>query len=197
MKIFLISLAVLTVCFILLQSYTLMSSESTEHQKYTVVKAFEDFEIRHYPAAVIATMQSSAKTYQELAGPGFRTLAGYIFGGNSSGQKIAMTTPVQMDFSDSASSMSFVMPSAYTQNELPKPNDPTIKISQTKAEYLAAIRFGGYANDKTIKEYTEKLQKLLMENRLVTCGTFRLLGYNPPYQVIGRRNEIVVPVVWQ
>jgi hypothetical protein len=29
-----------------------------------------------------------------------------------------------------------------------------------------------------------------------TIGNFRYLGYNPPYQIIARKNEIVVAVEW-
>jgi hypothetical protein len=197
MKVFLISIAVLFVCLIILQSYTFMSVERTEQQKYTVIREGNGFEIRYYPSATIATVQSAARSYKELAGPGFRTLAGYIFGGNSSGQKIAMTTPVQMNIRDSASTMSFVMPAAYNQENLPKPNDPQIRISQTDPEYVAAIRFGGFANDKDMKDQAEKLYKLLQEQGIETCGTYRFLGYNPPYQLVGRRNEIIVPVIWK
>jgi hypothetical protein len=28
-------------------------------------------------------------------------------------------------------------------------------------------------------------------------GNHRYLGYNPPYQVVGRRNEIIVTIDWK
>ena len=190
-----IAIAVLLI-LIITQSFTIMSSNNTENQQYSVVLKEKEFEIRFYPATTIATINSSAKSYKELSGSGFRKLAGYIFGGNESDTKIAMTTPVHMDINDTMSSMSFIMPSKYSQANLPKPNDPNIIIKKTKDEYVAAINFGGYASDNDMKVYSTKLAELLKERKIVTIGNFRYLGYNPPYQLIGRKNEIIVSVEW-
>lgn len=191
-----IILAVIILITLLLQSFTIMSTNKTEEQKYSIIQKYKDFEIRFYPATTIATINSNAKTYRDLSGPGFRKLAGYIFGGNEANTKISMTTPVQMDINDSVSTMSFIMPSAYTKENLPKPNDPNVQIKNTADEYVAAIKFGGYASDKDLKFYSEKLQNLLKENGITSIGNYRFLGYNPPFQFIGRRNEIIVSVKW-
>jgi hypothetical protein len=167
-----------------------------EKQTYTVVHSGEGFEIRHYPPAILATVQSKAKTYGELSTPGFRTLAGYIFGGNDSGQKIAMTSPVHMQFSDSLSSMSFVMPSSYEMDQLPRPSDSRVKLERSEDQYVAVLRFGGYASDSRIRHYSEKLKQLLDARQIPVRGPFRYLGYNPPYQIIGRKNEVIVSVEW-
>ncbi len=105
-----------------------------------------------------------------------------------------MTAPVHMDINDSVSTMSFVMPSAYHEGNLPKPNDPEIIIKKTNEEYVAAIRFGGFASQEDIKIYSEKLRLILKEKNITSYGHFRFLGYNPPYQLFGRRNEIIVSV---
>jgi hypothetical protein len=173
-----------------------MSANKTEEQKYTVIRKEKDFEIRFYPAATIATISSDAKTYKELSGPGFRQLAGYIFGGNAAETQISMTAPVHMNINDSGSTMSFVMPSAYNESNLPKPNDPNVVIKKTSEEYVAVMRFGGYASDDDLKYYSEKLQSLLKEKGITTYGHYRYLGYNPPYQIINRRNEIIVSIKW-
>ena len=194
---FIIILVVVIVIIVLFQSFTIMPANKTEEQKYSLVRKYKDFEIRFYPSATIATINSNAKTYRDLSGPGFQKLAGYIFGGNEDNTKISMTTPVQMDINDSVSTMSFVMPSAYTKGSLPKPNDPDVQIKNTADEYVAVIRFGGYATDKDLKFYSEKLQNLLKENGIASFGNYRFLGYNPPFQFIGRRNEIIVAVDWK
>jgi hypothetical protein len=190
-----IAIAILLILLIT-QSFTIMSSNNTENQQYSVVLKEKEFEIRFYPATTIATINSSAKSYKELSGSGFRKLAGYIFGGNESDTKIAMTTPVHMDINDTMSSMSFVMPTKYSQANLPKPNDPNVIIKKTKDEYVAAINFGGFASDNDMKVYSSKLAELLKERKIVMTGNFRYLGYNPPYQLIGRKNEIIVSVEW-
>ena len=197
MKIFIIILAVGFLLIVLFQSFIIMPTNKTEEQKYSLVRKFNDFEIRFYPSATIAIINSDANTYRDLSGPGFQKLAGYIFGGNEANTKISMTSPVQMDINDSVSTMSFVMPSAYTTENLPKPNDPNILIKSTADEYVAVIRFGGYASDKDLKFYSEKLQNLLKENGITSYGNYRFLGYNPPFQFIGRRNEIIVAVDWK
>ncbi len=179
---------------LVIQSYTVMAFGETEKQKYRVVHAGKEFEIRFYPSAILATVYSDARSYRELAYPGFRKLAGYIFGGNVSETKISMTSPVHMDMNES--SMSFVMPSAYTEESLPAPDDPSVKLRRTDDVYVAAIRFGGYASDSDITKYSEKLKSLLGDNGIEWYGSFRYLGYNPPFQPFGRRNEIIVNVKW-
>ena len=173
---------------------TAMASGKTEEQKYTVVSSNEEFEIRFYPSATLATVYSTANSYREVSRPGFRTLAGYIFGGNESETQISMTSPVHMDISGDRSSMSFVMPSTYNPDNLPKPDNSRVIIEKSKDEYVAVIRFSGYASDNAIKKQSEKLRKLLIENGIEFYGNFRYLGYNPPYQFINRRNEIIVSV---
>lgn len=197
MKVFIIFVIVIVLLVVLLQSFTLMSTNRTEEQRHSLIRKYKDFEIRFYPSATFATIHSNAKTYRELSGPGFQRLAGYIFGGNDANTKISMTSPVQMDINDSGSTMSFVMPSAYSKENLPKPNDPNVQIKTSADEYVAVIRFGGYASDKDLKFYSEKLQSLLKENGITSFGNYRFLGYNPPYQFIGRRNEIIVSVEWE
>ena len=171
-----------------------MASTKTERQKYKLINKQKGYEIRYYPSATLATVHSTSSSYRTLAYSGFRKLAGFIFGGNETNTSIAMTSPVHMDINDSGSSMSFVLPSSYTGKNIPRPNDPGVIVEQTDSEYIAAIRFRGYASNRDIKKYSEKLGKLLEENGVDYFGNFRYLGYNPPYQFIGRRNEVIVSI---
>lgn len=182
---------------ILFQSFMSRQTEQTEKQKYTVLFTEGDFEIRHYPSATVATMRSSARNYRDLSGSGFRKIAGYIFGDNASREKIAMTSPVHMSIGEQGSSMSFVMPSGYDLSNLPRPNDPDVNLERTPDEHVAAIRFGGYASDDAIRKNVERLESMLKAKGIRSLGNHRYLGYNPPYQVVGRRNEVVVTVEWK
>ena len=168
-----------------------------EKQKYRLVQSEKVYEIRHYPPAMLATIYSSAKSYRQISTPGFRALAGFIFGGNESNTRISMTAPVHVDINDSTSSMSFVMPSKYDEQSLPTPRDSRVKLEKSQAEYVAVLKFGGYANDEKIARYSDKLRKALEKKGISYSGNFRFLGYNPPYQFIGRRNEIIVSVDWK
>ena len=171
-----------------------MASTKTGTQAYRTIKIEKEYEIRHYPSTTMATITMAVKTYKELSSSGFRKLASYIFGGNQSNKSIAMTSPVHMDINDSLSSMSFVMPANYTKDNLPIPNDKSIIIKNSDEQYVAAIRFGGYANDEDIKKFSAKLESALKLTGIEYYGNFRFLGYNAPYQFWGRKNEIIVNV---
>lgn len=196
MKTFITIIIIAIVVILIFQSFTIMSTNKTEEQKYKVIQKDKDFEVRFYPSTTIATIKSSAKNYKDLSGPGFRKLAGYIFGGNETNKNISMTTPVHMDINDSVSSMSFVMPSEYTQATLPKPNDPNVIIEKTNDEYVAVLQFGGFASDQDLAFYSNKLQQILTEKGITAYGHYRFLGYNPPYQLINRKNEVIISVNW-
>ncbi|PSR09783.1 MAG: SOUL heme-binding protein [Bacteroidetes bacterium] len=194
MKTALIVLAILAGVFLIFQIYLSMATNQTETQPYEVVRTEEGFEIRHYPAATLAVITSAATSYKTLGSSGFRKLAGYIFGGNADQQKIAMTAPVHMAITDTTASMAFVMPAAFDPDNLPRPNDADVKIETAPAEYVAALTFGGFATDAKVAAQTEKLRQLLQARGIPYTGNFRLLAYNPPYQLFGRRNEIIVQV---
>jgi len=170
---------------------------SIEKQKYRLVKKEKEFEIRFYPPAILATTRSAVKSYRELGSSGFRKIAGYIFGNNESSAKIAMTSPVHMDINDKGSSMSFVMPSQYTLDKLPRPVDSRVELHESAAVYMAAIEFGGYANDEKIKQYADRLVQALKRNGIKATGNPTFLGYNAPYELIGRKNEVVIAIEWR
>ncbi len=195
MKTFLIITSIIIVLFLATQIYFIMAK--TETQPYQVIKKEKDFEIRKYPSATMATVSMDAKSYKELSSTGFRKLASFIFGANKDQKNIAMTSPVHMDINDSESSMSFIMPSEYNRENLPKPDNSEIKIETTTEEYVAAIQFGGYANDEDIKKYADQLENSLKLNGIEYFGNFRFLGYNAPYQVLDRKNEIIVSIQWK
>ncbi|MFY7998011.1 MAG: SOUL family heme-binding protein [Candidatus Kapaibacteriota bacterium] len=192
MKIALITTLIVLGFFTLSQIY--MATNQSETQAYSVIRTEKDFEIRFYPSKTMASITSSAKSYKELSSIGFQRLAHYIFGGNEGKQKIAMTSPVYMDINDTASSMSFVMPAQFTIENLPKPNDDRVNLKKIPDQYVAAIRFGGYASDEEILIHRKKLESALNKNAISYYGNFQFLGYNAPYQFWGRRNEIIVQV---
>lgn len=196
MKMFYLFLA-LAIIFIVFQSFKKFSVSSIETQKYRVVKKEDGFEIRFYPKATFATIRSNGTNYKQVASSGFRKLAGYIFGGNDQNKSIAMTAPVRMEMSEKGSAMSFVMPEKYDMATLPKPKDATVEIKQSEEVYAAVITFGGYANDEKINDYTHKLVALLQKKNIKIIGGFNFLGYNAPYDFIGRKNEISIPIEWK
>ena len=167
-----------------------------ETPKYQVVKTFGKVEIRKYPNLILAQTKLGSSEYKSSGNNGFRTVANYIFGGNSKQQKIAMTTPVIMDMGDSAS-MSFVMPAEYEMDDLPKPASDQVKIRKQESKTLAVLRFGGYSDDEKIRKYAERLEEVLIENNIKVKSALLYMGYNAPWDVVNRRNEVAFEVAFE
>ena len=196
MKVIVIILSVLVLAFLAFQIYLYMSTNKVESRPYDVVKKEGDLEVRFYPSVKIAEYTSGFTSYKDMGSKGFGKLGVYIFGKNEKKQNIAMTSPVEVDMGDSGSRMTFMMPTAYEIKDLPTPSDSTVKLTETEDEYVAVISFSGFANDELIAEYSQKLAEILQKENLTAIGNYRYLGYNPPYQIIGRKNEVVVRVSW-
>lgn len=191
MKTVLIIFAVLILLFAIIQIYAMSSRTSIENYPYTVVKKFDDFEIRNYEASLFTSVKLGTSEYESASSAGFSVLGGYIFGGNEKNEKIAMTSPVAMSLEDSMTMM-FMVPKDYKKENLPKPNSSDIEFREEPAKTVAAIRFGGWANTKNIEEYKVKLTNALDREGIEYTNRFFLLGYNPPYDLVNRRNEVIV-----
>ena len=89
------------------------------------------------------------------------------------------------------------MPEKYDLASLPKPKDASVEIKQSEPVYTAVIAFGGYANDEKINDYTNQLVALLLKKNIKIIGGYNFLGYNAPFQFIGRKNEISIPIEWK
>ena len=179
--------AVVGVLFILLMSVMRSSIETPDYEVLRVLN--RKAEIRRYPDLILAQTQLDSNTYSENSSLGFRRVAGYIFGGNEQGQKIAMTSPVVMEMGESTQ-MAFVMPKQYSMDALPDPSNPNVKIAKKEARTLAVLRFGGYTNDQKIEEKAEELRLLLIKEGIVFDPKLIYMGYNAPWDFIGRRNEV-------
>lgn len=186
----------LVVAFVGLQAWTTMSTKGTPQQPYTVLASIGDVEIRHYPEALSASVVRSGGAYREVANTGFRSLAGYIFGGNAEGRQIAMTAPVHMEMGADSSRMRFIMPEGLTMDSLPLPNEPGVKLERLPAETVAVLRFGGFAKDEAIASHEQELLAQVKTAGLEPLGAVRFLGYDPPWQLVARRNEVIVAVKW-
>ena len=185
---------VLVVIFVLFIYNSYAANNKVERQKYNLIKVADGFEIRYYPKAIMATVATKGHKNNKNANQNFRTLAGYIFGGNKGAQKISMTAPVYMERDTDVNRMSFVLPSGYTINELPNPNDSAIKIHYSDDGYFAALSFRGFAGEHKIVKKENELKQLLKKNGYATIGKFSYLGYNAPWEIINRQNDIVVKI---
>ena len=192
-KLLWISLSILLLIGIsfLIVSFT---SKNIETPDYKVVKTIDEVEIRLYPKMVVAKTNLADNSFDNQGSNGFRTIANYIFGGNEKNQKIAMTAPVVMNMGDSAT-MYFVMPKSYKKEDLPNPNSKNVQLVEETSKYLAVITYGGYSSDKKIEKHRSELEFILKKNNIKTKGTYMFMGYNAPWDVIYRKNEVAIEVV--
>ena len=173
-----------------------MSDRKTAQQPYKSILKEGDFEVRFYEEALLATVAAPDKSFRGDANGNFRKLAGYIFGNNQQKENIGMTAPVHLSQNDTGSTMSFVMPQRYSTKNLPVPADPSIKISTMPAGHFAVLNFGGFASEDKIVGKINLLQEWLKSKNYKVIGKPTYLGYNPPYQLFGRHNEVIVEIEW-
>ena len=191
MKITLIILGILVLGFVIVQIYAMRSQSSIENYPYKTVKSFSKFEIRNYEATLFTSVKLTTNNYKEASGKGFSILAGYIFGGNETNEKIAMTSPVSMSLEDTMTMM-FMVPKKFRKENLPKPNQSNIEFREEPSKTMAAITFGGWANSNKIEVYKNKLKTALEEEGVPYSNKFYFFGYNPPFEILNRKNEVLV-----
>lgn len=191
MKVILIVLGAIVFVFILIQIFTMRSQKSIETYPYVVKKKYDNFEIRNYEASLFSSVQLPYKEYKDASNKGFSILARYIFGGNEKNEKIAMTSPVAMALEDSITMM-FMVPKSIKREALPKPNQSRIEFKEEPAKTVAAVTFGGWSSNEKIENYKKQLTDALDAEGIAYTNHFFYLGYNPPFEVMNRKNEVIV-----
>ena len=191
MKIVFIVLGVILIAFVAIQLFAVNGQKDIETYPYLVSKKYDVFEIRDYEASLFTSVKLSDNKYKDASGKGFSILAGYIFGGNKTNEKIAMTSPVSMSLEDSMTMM-FMVPKKFKKETLPEPNQSRIKFREEPAKTIPAITFGGWANDEKIEHYKQKLKLALDAENITYTNRFYFLEYNPPYEIFNRKNEVIV-----
>ena len=188
-----------------------------EEPKFTLLKKSEAFELRKYEPKIIAEVEINGNIKQ-ASNKGFRLIADFIFGNNtapsgntekismtapvtmesqSRSEKISMTAPVTMEKQKSEKTekwlMHFVMPSQYSIETLPKPNNPDVKVRQIPEMNYAVIRFSGFTGSEKVQEKTNLLLDWMKQNDLIPKGQPELARYNSPMALpFFRRNEVMI-----
>ncbi len=188
---------------------------ATEEPEYTILNQVDNFELRRYDPQIVA--QTWVTGDQKQAGnKGFKILADYIFGNNTApsgesskismtspvkmqpqrangdqSQKIAMTSPVAMQEQDGKWRVRFVMPSKYTMQTLPKPNNDEVSIIEVPVKTYGVIKFSGLTGEEKVATKTAQLKEWMQNLNIV--GTPEMARYNPPWTLpFMRRNEIMI-----
>nr|XP_010931138.1 heme-binding-like protein At3g10130, chloroplastic [Elaeis guineensis] len=197
----------------------LMSVPDLETVKFRVLKRTEQYEIREVEPYFIAKTTMPGKTGFDFNGSSqaFNVLASYLFGKNTAGEQMEMTTPVftrkvqsggeNMDMTTPVITkqsgdqgkwqMSFVMPSKYGAN-LPLPKDPSIAIKEVPSKIVAVMAFSGFVTDEDVKHRESKLREALRSDtqfQVKEDALVEVAQFNPPFTLpFTRRNEITLEV---
>ncbi len=168
-----------------------------ETPPYAVIRTDGPVEMRRYDPHVVAEVRVRGDR-QAAAGRGFRTLAGYIFGKNDDGAKVAMTAPVTQLPADPAREtwdIRFMMPAAFDVDTLPVPDDAAIRLTRTDAETQAVIRFSGFWTDAKLTQQADALRAWAEAEGVALEGAPRFYFYDDPFTLpFNRRNEVAFVV---
>ena len=181
---------------------------NVEHPKYTLVERSGNIEIRDYAPMIVAETEVTGDR-REAIGKGFRLIADYIFGNNTASKKVAMTAPVTQQGSEKIAMTApvtqqgdgkswlvrFIMPSKYTMETLPKPNNAAVKLKEVPGKRFAVIRFSGMGGKESLDRHTKELEEFLSAKNLTPLSPPTYAFYNPPWTLpFLRRNEVLVEI---
>lgn len=166
---------------------------ATEKPNHRVILADGDFELRAYPALLVAEAVAPGGRERAL-NRGFSILADYIFAKTRGGEKIAMTAPVLADRAGRRWRTRFIMPGKWTRSALPAP-PAGVTIDEIPARRVAAVRFAGKADDALLAEREAALRHWMESKALRSSSAAEHAFYNAPF-VPGplRRNEVLIPI---
>jgi len=181
---------------------------NVEQPKYTVVERSANIEIRDYAPMIVAEAEVKGER-REAINKGFRIIADYIFGNNTTSEKVAMTAPVTQQSSEKIAMTApvtqqgdgknwrvrFIMPSSFTMETLPKPNNSAVELKEVPVQRFAVIRFSGTGGKDTLERYTQELNDFLNARNLRPLSSPTYAFYNPPWTLpFLRRNEVQVEI---
>ena len=189
---------------------TATAQSDIETPSYTLISESGSMQLRDYAPMIAAEVSVKADNQREAASRGFRPLAGYIFGGNTARDKIAMTAPVTSQAAqkiamtapvtsapsnDGEFIVRFIMPSEWTMDTLPVPNSDRVILTEVPQHTMAAIRYVGKDSAKIRSEAEADLTERLTSEGFTVTGSAVWAGYDGPMTPRSqRRYEIMLPV---
>ncbi len=183
----------------------------TEQQPYDVVEQHDGFEVRRYPAHLLAEVEVEG-SFEDAGNRAFRSLFRYITGHNTSQQSVVMTAPVLQEAASEKIAMTapvvqaesagggyvvaFVLPASMTLETAPVPADPQVRVREVPERLAAAVRYSGRWTRGSYERHLADLRDAVVAAGLVAIGAPRLARFDPPYMPwFLRRNEVVQDVV--
>lgn len=151
-------------------------------------------EIRSYGPHLLAEVKVGGSRSGAIQ-KGFRVLAGYIFGGNATGEKIAMTVPVAQTPEGETWVVSFMMPLRYTTDTLPAPRSDAIRFVQAGASRQLVERFSGIPGTEDMADRAEALASWAKAQGYEVIAGPHYYFYDAPLTLPWkRRNEVAFTI---
>jgi hypothetical protein len=175
-----------------------------ETPNYTVIKKYEDIELREYPQMMLVSTGEQGE-YEDMSNKAFMRLFNYISGENDKSEKISMTSPVFMHNNKASDSlnednndwvMSFIVPKDYSQDSVPSPQHTNVSLQELESKVFAVIRFSGTLDQELILKNKKLLTEYLLSAQLqYKDNEYYVAAYNPPWTLPNfRRNEVLIEV---
>lgn len=170
-------------------------AENYEEPEYEILAQHSGFEVRRYSDTIQARVRAEGRNWRGSSG-GFRRIAGYIFGRNERKLSIAMTAPVHIWHEEGGTMMAFTMPSEYSMEELPRPDDDGVHLVVSEGQTLAALPFTGLSGPRKSQRLKRRLSSMVRDKGLNPSGPAMLAVYDDPTSTLPfmRRNEILLPL---
>lgn len=168
---------------------------ATEEPAHRVLERDGAYEIREYAAMTVAETVARAQ-FDAAGNSAFRTLFGYISGGNARKEDIAMTAPVRQEAApEGGFRIGFVTPSKYTLASAPAPADARVSLREVPPQRMAVLRYSGRWTEKNFRDHEAKLRAWMDGRSLVAAGDPVYARYNAPFVPWPfRRNEVMIPL---
>ncbi|XP_010254287.1 PREDICTED: uncharacterized protein LOC104595304 [Nelumbo nucifera] len=164
-----------------------------ETPKYQILKRTANYEVRKYSPFIVV----EAKGDKLSGSSGFNDVAGYIFGKNSSMEKIPMTTPVftqAFDADLSKVSIQIVLPLEKDLSSLPDPNKEALSLRKVEGSIVAVLKFSGKPTEDIVRRKEEALRSALLSDGFRPKEGCLLARYNDPGRTWSfiMRNEVLI-----
>ena len=168
-------------------------AERIEEPAFELVESFKEFDVRRYHANIQARVKTDGGG---AASGGFRRVARYIFGGNESGESIAMTAPVSMWEEDNSGWLAFTMPSAYSMEALPDRTMEALCCGNKRNNLWPCCPFRAERHREKRHVWNGNYEQPLSGKDLKSIGPAVLAVYENPWTTLPfmRRNELHIKI---
>jgi len=154
------------------------------------------YEIRTYEPSKWVSTTITGINYLEAAEEGFDRLFAYIQGENVQHKKIPMTVPVINTVIPGTGpvcatkfTFSFFVPFEFQKNT-PKPTSPDLFLSELPEQKVYVRVYPGFTSQKRFIEEAQELAAALNSTQTYDKSMYYLAGYDSPFHLFNRHNEI-------